>query len=83
MSEFESRIIEKLEVLDTRLDCIDKTLVKQESNLSEHMRRTDLLEKKIDPIEQHVHQLKGIAKFIGFLISLSAVALALYEAFKK
>lgn len=75
-------IISKLDKLDDRLDCVDKTLIKQESNLDEHMRRTDLLEKKVDPIEAHVHQIKGMLKFLGFLSSLIAVAATIYEVLR-
>ena len=38
----------KLDKLDDRMDGIDKTLIEQKGILDEHVRRTDLLEKKIE-----------------------------------
>lgn len=62
---------------DERLDAIDKTLVKQELNLAEHMRRSDLLEKKIDFIETEIEPIKvRINRFDG-AIKLSAVVAAI------
>ena len=75
-------IINQLDKLDSRLDSVDKTLVKQEENLKEHMRRTDLLEKQhnsmqkniheeLEPIKNHVNQVKGISKFAVILIPIA------------
>ena len=58
------RVIEKLDKLDERLDSVDKTLIKQESNLSEHMRRTKLLEEKMEPVESHVRSIHSVMKFL-------------------
>lgn len=64
----------KIDKLDERLDGIDKTLIRQEGHLSEHIRRTGLLETQterlfdeIKPIKRHVNQIEGVIKFIGFL----------------
>lgn len=43
-----SRMESKLDKLDDRLDGVDKTLIEQKGILDEHVRRTDLLEKKIE-----------------------------------
>lgn len=45
------QILKKLEKIDDRLVNLGETSVKQEANLAEHMRRTDLLEKKVDKSE--------------------------------
>jgi hypothetical protein len=47
-----SRFEKKVDSLDSRLDSVDKTLVKQEANLGEHMRRTELAEKNIEKVQQ-------------------------------
>jgi hypothetical protein len=68
-------ILKKLDKLDDRLDSMDKTLVKQEANLAEHMRRTEVLEESVEyirkselkPIQNHVVMVEGVIKFIGFL----------------
>ena len=43
-----SRMDSKLDKLDDRMDGMSSTLVKQQSSLDEHIRRTNLLEIKID-----------------------------------
>lgn len=64
----------KFDSLDARLDSVDKTLVKQEVNLNEHMRRTELAEKQISdiktelaPIKRHVDMVHGALKLLGIL----------------
>ena len=77
------RVIHQLDKLNEKLDCVDKTLVKQEENLREHMRRTHILEKQheslrsemheeLQPIKSHISQLKGITKFVLAAIPLLA-----------
>lgn len=78
MSDF-TRLFDKLDSLDERLNNIDITLAKQETSLAEHIRRTNLLEEKLEPVEKHVTMLNGVAKFIG----LSALLAGIYSVFKK
>jgi len=69
------KLIEQLSKDTTeKLHHIDKTLVKQEENLKEHMRRTELAEKRLDsietdlkPIKKHIVRLDGVVKFLGFI----------------
>lgn len=51
------KLEQKLDKLDQHLDNVDKTLIVQEANLRDHMRRSDLLEKKMVPIENHVNRI--------------------------
>lgn len=81
MDERLKRIESKIDKLDDRLDSLDKTSVKQEQNLAEHMRRTELAEANIDsirdelkPVQRHVAMLEGILKFIGLVGTLVAIA---------
>lgn len=80
------RMLDKIDKLDERLDSIDKTLVRQEANLKEHMRRTEQNEimiqemiEQIKPIETHVVMVNGVLKFIGFVSLLLGVAVAVKE----
>ena len=68
------KIIVKLDKLDERLDSVDKTLIKQESSLSEHMRRSlaaeenlQILREEFKPVQNHVSQISGAFKLIGLL----------------
>lgn len=69
-----SQVVKKLESLDDRLDSVDKTLVKQEANLGEHMRRTELAEQgiselktEIKPLQTHKAFMEGTLKGIGLI----------------
>ena len=91
MKDLLQRVIQQLDKIDEKLDEVDKTLVKQEENLREHMRRTEILEKQheglrleihdeIEPIKEHVAQVKGITKFVIIIIPiLAGIAGAVYK----
>ena len=81
MKDLLERAIHQLDKLDDKLDSVDKTLVKQEENLREHMRRTEILEsqhadlsshmdEELEPIKTHVAQVKGVTKFIATAIPI-------------
>lgn len=67
------RIYDKLDKIEDKLGDIDVTMVKQEENLREHMRRTDILEGEVKPIKKHVDQVKAVFKFIAFLSGSGAL----------
>ena len=64
------RLETKVDKIDERVDSVDKTLVKQEVSLAEHIRRTHLLEQQMVPVVKHV----GVVSFVGkmMLIFLSS-----------
>ena len=69
-----SRLYDKLDILDMRLDSMDKSLVKLEVNMTEHMRRTkaaedniDLIRKDVAPVQKHVNMVEGAFKFLGVI----------------
>lgn len=60
------------------------TLAKQEENLKEHMRRSDLNERAVDllskqfaPVRAHVEQMRGAGKLISGLALLASIAAAI------
>lgn len=78
-----------LEKIDSRLDSIDKTLIKQESNLEHHMARTEANEKmlsvlkdEIKPIISHIDAIKIAIKTIIVLGAVSAAILGIVELVK-
>lgn len=91
MKELLQRALKQLDKLDEKLDSVDITLVKQEENLREHMRRTEILEEQhtifrseihaeINPIKSHVNQVKGIVKFLAITLPiLATISGALYK----
>lgn len=58
---------DKLDKLSEKITSIDVTLAKQSVILEEHVKRTNLLEAKIEPIEKHVAMVHGVLKFMGII----------------
>ncbi len=91
MKDLIDKIFTKVEKIDSRLDSIDKTLVKQHENLKEHMRRTELLEKQQEkliheelvPVKAHIEQVKGISKFVAFAIPLTIAIITIVYQYKN
>lgn len=79
----------KVENSDARLDSIDVTLVKQNATLEEHVRRSDLLERKTDqlaedmkPLEKHVTMVNGGLKLLGIIGTIVAIIVGIFELVK-
>ena len=69
-----NKINNKLDKMIDHQHNIDKTLVRQEVNIKEHIRRTDLLEKRVQQVDteaqpaiKYVNGLKFIGKSIIFI----------------
>lgn len=77
IDRLDDKLEKKLDKVEDRLDTMDKTLVKQEENLKEHMRRTDLLEKDMQPVKKHVAMVHGAFKLIGLIGTLIAIAVGI------
>lgn len=71
------RILKKLDDMDDKINNIDKTLVRNTASLDEHIRRTELLEEAIKPVQEHVSMMKGAAKLIGYISLIVGIAVAL------
>lgn len=62
-----SRIENKLDHVVEKISNIDVTLASQHASLCEHIRRTVILEEKMEPVQKHVAQIQGALKFIGLI----------------
>lgn len=83
-------ILQKLDKIDDRQDIVEKTLIRHEMlherntlSLEEHIRRTELLETKLDsveldiePIKRHVVKVNAVIAVLGVL---GAIILGLNE----
>jgi len=69
----DDRVEGKLDKIAIHIGNIDVTLARQEITLAEHVRRTDALEKKLEPIEKHVTIFQGIMKFIAAIGTIIGV----------
>ncbi len=54
MRDLLAHIAQQLDKLDDKLDSVDRTLVKQEVNLAEHMSRTEILEEQHQLLYNHM-----------------------------
>lgn len=83
MDEFTSKkLIKDVEHIKRSLANVDKTLALQHQSLETHIKRTNLLEQKLEPVEQHVEQVRGVVKFMGWLLGLAGV-IAAYLALRQ
>jgi chromosome segregation ATPase len=81
-----SRIEEKLDRLDRRVDHVDSTLARQEGHLEEHIRRTELAEKAIAHLRKEIEPLKAhVAKWAGAgkVLAVAGALVALFEGAVK
>lgn len=81
MKERIDRLEDKIDKVSEVLVCIDKTLVKQEENLKEHMRRTNLLEQALEPVENHVSNVTFLFKFFTGCIAILGVLIGILKLF--
>ena len=70
------KIDRKLEKIDERIDNIDKHLAVDNSQLRFHIKRTDMLEKSMEPLKVHLNKTHGILTFIGVIATVITVAVA-------
>ena len=70
------KIDRKLEKIDERIDNIDKHLAVYNSQLRFHIKRTDMLEKSMEPLKVHLNKTHGILTFIGVIATVITVAVA-------
>lgn len=62
-----------LEKIFNKLHTIDITLAAQHESLKDHMRRTELLEKDLEPVKKHVFMVNGAIKLISIIGVLAAI----------
>ena len=63
---------DKLDVLDERLDGVEKLMALQEQNLQYHIKRTDVAEQSLEVFKQELEQSKLLMiqiKFFGQLLT--------------
>ena len=73
-------MIDLLEMLDKKIDEIKQDISEIKTHLAVyneqlkiHIKRSDLLEEKLQPIENHVVMVHGIMKFIGLMAVIVAI----------
>lgn len=75
------RIENKVDATKEHLANIDKTLIAQHISLKDHIRRTELLETTIKPIQSKLDMAAGAIKVLGLVATLLTILEAI-RAFK-
>ena len=79
MDEDQKRLEDKVDNVLDKIGAIDVTLGKQQVSLDDHIRRTELLEQRMDPVEKNMNMIHGALKLIGLL---SVIAVMIEAAIK-
>lgn len=73
------RIENKLDKVVDEIGEIKETTAKQQVSLDYHIKRTDLLEKKLEPVEEHVHLVSSMFKIMGGLAVIAGIVSVILE----
>ncbi len=83
LAERFDRIENKLDIVQSHSSSVDVTLARQAADIAHHIRRTDLLETRLEqvaadikPIKDHVTRIKGMGAFVVGL----GIALGVFKA---
>lgn len=72
-----TRIEDKLEKIEGHIGTQAVTLERLTVSVEEHVRRTNLLESKVEPLEKHVSMMNGALRLISVLGVVAAIAEAI------
>lgn len=67
------RIEDKVDSISDKLGATNEILAAQHESLKQHMRRSDLLEQAMKPLQKHVAMVDGALKLIGLLAAVAAI----------
>lgn len=79
------RIEDKIDEIKESISKINTTLAAQHESLKEHMHRTELLEEAMDPIRDHIYEVRAgfkLASWVGMLIGIGAAIFEILGYFK-
>jgi uncharacterized coiled-coil protein SlyX len=65
------RIEDKVDKIDDTLCTIAVTIAKQQTSLDEHIRRTNLLEEAVKPLQADNQKVHGALKLIGLVVAVA------------
>lgn len=80
--ETNEKIVEDITEIKVTLARIDVTLEKNTESLVEHVKRTNLIEQQLRPVEKHVAMVHGALKFIGIVATLVGIAAGIVSLLK-
>jgi len=69
----------KVDEIQKDIGEIKVILAEQHVSLKHHIKRTDLLEKKLEPIDTHIKMVNGALKLVGFIGICATIAEAIHQ----
>lgn len=69
----------KIDKILEKIHSIDITMARNTASLEAHMKRTDLLEKKLEPVENHVSMINAGVKLLGAVGAIIGIFVTLYK----
>lgn len=73
------RIENKLDKVVDQIGEINETTAKQQVSLDYHIKRTDLLEKKLEPVEAHVNLISSLFKIVASIAVLAGIVATILQ----
>lgn len=73
-------MLEKIDYIVQEIGGINKTLEVQAKQLEIHIKRTELLENRLSPIEDHVKFTQGLVKLSVYLAAIGGFILTLLKS---
>jgi len=67
------RVESKIDIIQEKISLIERLMERNTVSLEHHIKRTDLLEEKLEPVENHVKLINGIVKILLGLAALTAL----------
>ena len=81
--KFNEKLVNDINSIKVSIGKIEVTLEKNTDSLIEHMKRSDMLEKKLEPVERHVMIVNGLFKLMVVLIGLAGTITGIIYTIKK
>ena len=79
----DNRVNDKIDKIVNDVNEIKVQLSINNAHLAEHMKRSDMLEKKLAPVEAHVERVNGVLKLIGVMAMIAAIIEASFKLLGK
>lgn len=84
--DWQIRLEEKIDRISSKIEIINVTLAKQEENIKEHIRRTDIVEANLEllrsefrPVQKQAIKAEGIIKFISVCAVIITIGVGIIE----
>jgi predicted DNA-binding ArsR family transcriptional regulator len=77
ISDCINKISNSVEKTNEHLNSIDKTLLRQELSLEEHIKRTTLLEGRMSDVEKKTNELEDVKKNVGLFVKVLKILLSI------